>query len=354
MESYNLVSNYNDITITNEISITIAILYLDILLYMIASMLLYTLQKRIPLSNPTDTGILYLSFAAFMSNGFVAKLIYGILMTEGLLQRNLMQVIICTLTQFVIMGIRLWITLQLDEGSNVGYIIMSVTIAGIAADALIMLYIAAKQRKEFSWFHYKIFGANIGQNKMFSIRKLLDLAFKTGFQLFISIWFVSFLIMDIGASLIIETTLYIILITIYQVDCYEIVLIRIINIMLNLLMAAYLLIQTIFFNHFVRPMPTEETSMASHPYLVITILLRLAVHLIYVILLITDIFSFNKGILVYLARKQKRRNAISSDEEGVKECSDSNQIQTHTRPQQSLLYALFSRASHRQNQDQKE
>ncbi|KAI5185960.1 hypothetical protein NEHOM01_1183 [Nematocida homosporus] len=310
MESYGLVSNYNDITVTKEISVTIAIVYLDIMMYMIAQMLLYTLQKRIPLSNPTDTGIRYLYLAAFLSNGFVAKLIYGILMTEGLLQRNLMQVIVCTLTQFVIMGIRLWITLTLDTGAGVTYIIMSVNITGIVVDTLIMLYIVAKQRKEFRWFHYKTFGANIKRNNMFSIRKLLDLSFKTGFQLFISIWIVSFLIMDIGTSLIIETILYVALITIYQIDCYELIPIRIANITLTLGMGVYLITQIIFFNDLLRPVPTEASDAANDPYLLITLLLRLAVHLVYAGLLIIDMRSFNKGILYYQARREKKRKTI--------------------------------------------
>ncbi|KAI5185964.1 hypothetical protein NEHOM01_1187 [Nematocida homosporus] len=350
MESYNLVSNYNDITITKEISLTLAALYLEIMFSMTAQMLLYAVPPRVQLSPTVRIDVRYFSLTTFISNGFIAKLIYGVLMTEGLLQRNLMQVIACTLTQFVIMGIRLWITLTLDTGSDVRYAVLAFNIAGIASDALIMLYIVAKQRKEFSWFHYKTFGANIKQNNMFSIRKLLTLSFKTGFQLFMSIWIVSFLIMDIGTSLIIETILYVAMITIYQVDCYEIFSIRIINIILNILLAVYLLTQIIFFRDIVRPDPTDIQDPEIYPYLIITIILRIAVHLAYTTLLITDIFSFNKGILVYLARKQKRRNAISSDEADAKEDSDSGQIQTHTRPQQSLLYALFTR----QSQTQKE
>ncbi|KAI5186386.1 hypothetical protein NEHOM01_1440 [Nematocida homosporus] len=319
MQSYGVLNQcYNNITVSKEISITLGVLYTIIGVYMVAQLLLFALQKHIQHISTISIDMRFYSLSAFLNNGFVAKLVYGLLMTQGLLERNLMQTIVCTLTEFVIMGIRLWMTLRLDAGSGIRYIVLGFNSLALVVDSLIMLYIITKQRKEFSWFHYKAFGANIRRNQMFSMRKLIDLTFKTGFQLFISIWIVSFLIMDLGSSLIIETILYMVVLIIYQIDNYELVPIRIINALLNISMSIYLITQIIFFDNIVRVSLRGSENPDMYPYLIITIILRILVHFVYSGLLIFDLFSFNQGILYYQAKREKKRKQIDTTATDIK------------------------------------
>ncbi|KAI5185962.1 hypothetical protein NEHOM01_1185 [Nematocida homosporus] len=312
MGRYSLVRSYNGITITKEISVILAVIYLDLFVYMVSLSLLYALQMRVRFYPTADIETHYYSLSAFLNNGFVVKLVYGVLMTEGLLKRNLMQVVVCTLTQFVIMGIRLWMILVLDAGTNLRYLVLGFNIAGIVADMLIMLYIIVKQRKEFVWFFHKPFGTNTQCNTMFSIRRLLDLSLKAGFQLFMSMLIISFLIMKVGVTLIVETVLYVAILLISQIDCYEIVSVRMANISLNFGMTVFLLIEIILFRYAVRPIAGNLTYSEIYPYLVVTLSLRVLLRAFYVGILTLDLLSFNKGILCTLALKQKKRKFISS------------------------------------------
>ncbi|OAG30095.1 hypothetical protein NEDG_01678 [Nematocida displodere] len=219
----------------------------------------------------------------------------NLLLMQGFMNRNILQIILVSFFNGIANTVVAWRsaaevrgvagTLLLAVSSSFVLFLFCTTIVGLLC------------RKEFGWFYYKTYGANINRNSVYTIRTALDAMFKVVVQLFVCTW-VSKILIELTLILYIPVTVIeaigiLIYIAEYRIESY---LLRFINIILNALVLTFHILQLANPLFVVDTGPSiPDGTTFNNVYAVLDASNRVGIQTIYISLLTLDVFSFGYG-----------------------------------------------------------
>lgn len=292
------------------VSRSVSIILLFLVLKYIVRILMLQIYAYVDL---TITQVIDTNAIISLSTEYTFGMTYILLAMQGFLDRNMVQIILATLVAFFISSIFMWRSLISSLGFY-KYLFFSVNIFTTATDIMV-LWVLYYCRKEFGWFYYKSYGANIALNTRYTIRKTLEIFYKLMLQFFICFWIPRFTIHENASLLAIELSAYALTIFLYVAEgVRERMVFRVLNIAVNIAIITSLVIQTaggVSFNNIVQS-PTVKFNSS---FWDIYVYAGLAIQSIYAILLFVDLFSFGYGLDRNYSGRQNIRISIIDEAE---------------------------------------
>ncbi|KAI5191881.1 hypothetical protein NECID01_1686 [Nematocida sp. AWRm77] len=276
------------------------------ILYILSGYILFYATKS---SLVITSAVLELSKCLFISHMSCAT-INALIIMEGFMERNIVQIVLTTFLNLILF-LTTVISISLYDITTTKYIFFGISILNAVFDLYILL-LAFGLRKEFGWFYYKTHGANLQTSVARTVRKTQSVFIRLIIQIFLSFWLFDARVVNILSILIACMIMVYVVILLYIIESrYESYVLRTINIVLSLLILAYMIQHTVLFPIIGKPFYDEGES---HRYF-IPILSYLSVNILimigYVATLVIDVFYFNKGLKGYYTHRQRRRAALT-------------------------------------------
>ncbi|OAG30096.1 hypothetical protein NEDG_01679 [Nematocida displodere] len=237
----------------------------------------------------------------------------NLLLMQGFMNRNILQIILVSFFNGTTKLVLAW--RSAEEVQNV----FGTLLLAVSGSFVLFLFCTTifglLCRKEFGWFYYKTYGANINRNSVYTIRTALDAMFKVAAQLFICLWFSKYLL-EIDGLFYLPVTVFQFIgvlsyIAEYRIESY---LLRCTNITLNALVLTFRLLQLIdpFYIEDTGPGISDGTNF-NGTYMLLDACNRVVIEVVYISLLILDIFSFGYGYTGSNRDMRKKRMALGDE-----------------------------------------
>lgn len=260
-------------------------------------------------SYPFREGVAYAVRANTIGSEIVVLAVLNAMLIYAFLSRDILDIIFNLSIQAIIIAYTFWVVI-IQPWETITILLMASRIAYFAYILGILLQIFFS-RKRFAWSFFKIHGPDIRINRLYRIRQIVKIAYRTFIILFFFRWILSqallnnITLMVINLSLIaaqMATGLYV------DVESY---LLRMFMIALSIGVAIFYLIQIIFSEDFINFPDASEIpdGTAFTDIWLVLLSLVLGIQVIYSILLALDMSSFGEHLTERgLQREKKRMN----------------------------------------------
>ncbi|OAG32154.1 hypothetical protein NEDG_02073 [Nematocida displodere] len=280
-----LTGKFMSRTILIMIAVITAICYIDILVISIC----YHVHVRTCTS--LENGVVIVTILTQVSLTTTVNL----LLMQGFINRNILQIILVSFFNGTTKLVLAWRCAD-EMGDIIGTLTLVVGCIFIGFLFCTTIF-GLLCRKEFGWFYYKTYGANIKRNSVYTIRAALDDMFKVVVQLFVCMWVSKYfvqrtLVLFIPVT-VIEYIGILIYIAEYRIESY---LLRCTNIILNSLVLTFHILQV------AKPLFIKDSELSppdgttfNNTYTLLDTCNRVLIEGVYIILLTLDTFSFGYG-----------------------------------------------------------
>ncbi|KAI5181156.1 hypothetical protein NEOKW01_1375 [Nematocida sp. AWRm80] len=236
-------------------------------------------------------------------------IIYCLLLIQGFLERNILQIFISTFFSFCTSFLLSFATSYLNKPPY-AYLYSASNFMTIAF-TLFIIYLTIGLRSEYGWFYYKAYGPNPRYNRKYTIRKTMDIMYKIMLQVAISFWMIKFLLETVEWPLVLQTIAYILIIVCYTIEYYyESYILRALNILMSGWLVSYYIWELSDFENVILAVVEYNEILDLRLFWLTQILLRIVIQVIYTLFLVLDVAAFGYGLNGYYRARQKKRVSI--------------------------------------------
>ncbi|KAI5191891.1 hypothetical protein NECID01_1696 [Nematocida sp. AWRm77] len=256
------------------------------------------------------TSVLNLNMYLFTTN-IAYVVINSIIIIEGFLERNLIQIVLTTLVNLIIFIVTGLSIIIYDEHVS-RFIIFFLTMVNVLFN-LYILFLGFTLRKEFGWFYYKGYGADPKTNMVWTIRKVKSALIRVNIEVVLAFWVFNWRTSVVPGMIYADTAVYYLILLIYLTESrYESYTLRIVNLILCLFILSWKIVDLILFILFSN-IYIDEVQKAFHYYIpiVANIVFKIVIMFCYILTLIMDTFSLEKGFHGSYIQKQRRRAGLT-------------------------------------------
>ncbi|KAI5192494.1 hypothetical protein NECID01_1961 [Nematocida sp. AWRm77] len=152
-------------------------------LYSLSTYIVYfTEAKHLTITSP----VVDLNKCLFISH-LISIIFNAIVLIEGFLGRNIIQIILTTIVNLILFLTAGVSTLLYDVGDFSRYIYFGIVI-GVDLFYIYILFLGFTLRKEFGWFYYKSYGADLDTNMVCTVRKTQSVLIRLSHEALLSFW----------------------------------------------------------------------------------------------------------------------------------------------------------------------
>ncbi|KAI5189000.1 hypothetical protein NECID01_0355 [Nematocida sp. AWRm77] len=274
-------------------------------LYTLANYIVYFVES----SHLSSTSpVVDLNKRLFVSH-LVSITFNALILVEGFLGRNIIQIILTTIVNLILFLTAGVSTLLYDVRHFSKYIYFGLVV-GVCVFYVYILFLGFMLRKEFGWFYYKSYGADLDTNMVCTVRKTLSVLIRLSHETIVSFWvFNSALEQHTILGFVLGA--YYITIVLYIIESrYENYILRIINIILCSVIVLYRIQAIVFLQINLRTFVGKTITADFRVPSVIQPSLKLALMVLYTCFLTIDIFSFGKGFHGFYTQRQRKRACL--------------------------------------------
>ncbi|KAI5191890.1 hypothetical protein NECID01_1695 [Nematocida sp. AWRm77] len=257
------------------------------------------------LTDKTDVSIL--NTYLFVSHT-ASTIVNSIIIMEGFLERNILQIILITLINFVLFLAAGLSVILYDNQIVIKFVFFGLSMMNVVFNLFILL-LAFTLRKEFGWFYYKGYGADPKTNMVCTIRKARSVFLRLRLEAVLAFWIFNWRISARPGILVADTAAYYLSIVLYILESkYESYILRSINIILCLTILAYLIQEIPAFLIFGQTFEGSNVREFRYHFPIITnIAVKIFIVLGYIITLVVDAFFLKKGFHEYYTQRQRKK-----------------------------------------------
>ncbi|KAI5191496.1 hypothetical protein NECID01_1490 [Nematocida sp. AWRm77] len=274
-------------------------------LYSLASYIVYFTEANHLTINSPIVDVNKCLFISYMTSVVFNALI----LIEGFLGRNIIQIMLTTIVNLILFLSAGVSTLLYDVGDFSRYIYFGLVV-GVSVFYIYILFLGFTLRKEFGWFYYKSYGADLDTNMVCSVRKTLSVLVRLSHEAIMSFWLFNSTFEN-STIVAFGLVIYYVTIVIYIIESrYENYLLRIINIILCSLIVVYRIQSIVRFQIDLKPVFGEGGMADFRVPIIVQLSLKATLMFLYACFLTIDMFSFGKGFHGFYTQRQRQRACL--------------------------------------------
>ncbi|KAI5189350.1 hypothetical protein NECID01_0545 [Nematocida sp. AWRm77] len=239
----------------------------------------------------------------------VSIIFNALILIEGFLGRNIIQIMLTTIVNLILFLTAGVSTLLYDVGDFSRYIYLGIVI-GVDLFYIYILFLGFTLRKEFGWFYYKSYGADLNTNMVCTVRKTQSVLIRLSHEALFSFWIFNSAFEDSITIAFVLATYYATVVMYIIESRYETYILRIVNIILCSLIVVYMAQGIVRFQINLRPISGDGGTADFRVPIAVNMGLKMVLMFLYVCCLITDMFSFRKGFHGFYTQRQRKRACL--------------------------------------------